>query len=131
MKIRLFIIWILRLAAAYIMLQTLYFKFTGHEQSVRLFTELGMEPWGRIGTGVFELIASILILYPKTTGIGAGLGAGLMSGAIFFHVTKLGLKFDGDYGLFTLAVIAFICCGILFLIYNNQVFALLKPNRLA
>ena len=102
MKIRLFIIWILRLAAAYIMLQTLYFKFTGHEQSVRLFTELGMEPWGRIGTGVFELIASILILYPKTTGIGAGLGAGLMSGAIFFHVTKLGLKFDGDYGLFTL-----------------------------
>lgn len=131
MKIRLFIIWILRLAAAYIMLQTLYFKFTGHEQSVRLFTELGMEPWGRIGTGVFELIASILILYPKTTGIGAGLGAGLMSGAIFFHVTKLGLKFDGDYGLFTLAVIAFLCCGILFLIYNNQVFALLKPNRLA
>jgi uncharacterized membrane protein YphA (DoxX/SURF4 family) len=131
MNIRLFIIWILRLAAAYIMLQTLYFKFTGHEQSVRLFTELGMEPWGRLGTGVFELIASILILYPKTTGIGAGLGAGLMSGAIFFHVTKLGLKFDGDYGLFTLAVIAFICCGILFLIYNNQVFALLKPNRLA
>jgi uncharacterized membrane protein YphA (DoxX/SURF4 family) len=131
MKIRLAIIWVLRLAAAYIMLQTLYFKFTGHEQSVRLFTELGMEPWGRIGTGIFELIASVFILYPKTTGIGAGLGAGLMAGAIYFHVTKLGLKFDGDYGLFTLAVIAFTCCAILFLIYNNQVFSLLKPNRLA
>ena len=128
MKIQLILLWVLRLVAAYIMLQTLYFKFTGHEQSVRLFTELGMEPWGRIGTGVFELIASILILYPKTTGWGAGLGMGLMAGAIFFHVTKLGLKFDGDYGLFTLAVVAFVCCAILFTVYRSQVFRLLKPQ---
>jgi uncharacterized membrane protein YphA (DoxX/SURF4 family) len=129
MKIQVIFIWILRLAAAYIMIQTLYFKFTGHEQSIRLFTELGMEPWGRIGTGIFELIASVLILYPRTTGFGAALGMGLMGGAIFFHVTKLGLKFDGDYGLFTLAVVAFVCCAILFLIYRNQVFALLKLKR--
>ena len=129
MKIQLILIWALRLVAAYIMLQTLYFKFTGHEQSVRLFTELGMEPWGRIGTGVIELVASILILYPKTTGIGAVLGIGMMAGAIFFHVTKLGLKFDGDYGLFAFAVITFVCCAILFLVYRNQVFALLKPNH--
>ena len=84
MKIQQIFTWILRLAAAYIMLQTLYFKFTAHPQSVRLFTELGMEPWGRIGTGIFELIASLLILYPRTTGIGALLGTGLMAGAIFF-----------------------------------------------
>ncbi|MEP6747572.1 MAG: DoxX family protein [Bacteroidota bacterium] len=129
MKIQLIFTWILRIVAAYIMLQTLYFKFTGHEQSVRLFTALGMEPWGRIGTGVFELIASILILYPKTTGIGAALGTGLMAGAIFFHVTKLGLKFDGDYGLFTLAVIAFSCCFILFIIFRNQVPGLLKFGK--
>jgi uncharacterized membrane protein YphA (DoxX/SURF4 family) len=64
MKLSNIFLWILRLLAAFIMLQTLYFKFTGHEQSVRLFTQLGMEPWGRIGTGVFELIASILILFP-------------------------------------------------------------------
>ena len=113
-------IWVLRLLAAYIMLQTLYFKFTGHEQSRRLFTELGMEPWGRIGTGIFELIASALILYPRTTGWGAGLGAGLMAGAIFFHLTKLGIKFDGDYGLFTMAVIAFVCCLVLLIIYRKQ-----------
>src|SRR3954463_8949505 len=99
-------IWLLRILAAVIMLQTLYFKFTAHPQSVHLFTELGMEPWGRIGTGVFELIASVLILYPRTTGWGALLGLGLMSGAIFFHLTKLGIKFDGDYGLFTYALIA-------------------------
>jgi putative oxidoreductase len=130
MKVKLIIAWLLRLLAAYIMLQTLYFKFTGHPQSVALFTELGMEPWGRIGTGVFELIASILILYPRRTGFGAALGAGLMAGAIFFHVTKLGLKFDGDYGLFTMAVIAFICCVALLFMFGNQVLNVLKTGRL-
>jgi uncharacterized membrane protein YphA (DoxX/SURF4 family) len=126
MKLSIILTWILRLLAALIMLQTLYFKFTGHEQSVKLFTELGMEPWGRIGTGIFELIASILILYPRTTGIGALLGVGLMSGAIFFHVTKLGLKFDGDYGLFTYAVVAFVCCAALLVICRRQVLALVR-----
>jgi uncharacterized membrane protein YphA (DoxX/SURF4 family) len=129
MKIQLILTWVLRLVAAYIMLQTLYFKFTGHEQSVRLFTELGMEPWGRIGTGIFELIASILILYPRTTGFGAALGTGLMAGAIFFHATKLGLKFDGDYGLFTMAVIAFVCCFILLILFRSQLLNVLKPGR--
>ena len=63
--------WILRIIAALIMLQTLYFKFTGSKESVYIFSQLGMEPWGRIGTGIFELIASLLILYPKTTFIGS------------------------------------------------------------
>lgn len=112
--------WALRLLAAVIMLQTLYFKFTAHEQSVALFTQLGMEPWGRIGTGVLELIASILILYPRTTGWGAGLGLGLMGGAIFFHLTKLGIFFAGDAVLFIYAVIVFVCCLILFIKYRNQ-----------
>lgn len=115
--------WLLRIVAAVIMISTLYFKFTAHEQSVRLFTELGMEPWGRIGTGVFELIASILILYPRTTVWGALLGMGLMAGAIFFHLTKLGVKFDGDYGLFGEAVVAFVCCALLAWIYRQQVIA--------
>ena len=117
--------WILRLLAAVIMIQTLYFKFTGHPQSVKLFTTLEMEPWGRIGTGVFELIASILILIPRTTVYGAGLGMGLMFGAIFFHLTKLGIKFDGDYLLFIYAVIAFISCLLLVLIYRKQLLSLI------
>ena len=129
MKLQLIITWILRLLAAAIMGMTLYYKFTAHPQSVHLFTELGMEPWGRIGTGVFELIASLLILYPRTTGFGAALGCGLMAGAIYFHATKLGLKFDGDYGLFTMAVIAFVCCFILLIIFRNQILYLLKPGR--
>jgi hypothetical protein len=127
-------IWVLRILAAIIMLQTLYFKFTAHPQSVKLFTELGMEPWGRIGIGSFELIASILILYPRTTYIGAALGLGLMSGAIYFHLTRLGIIFDGDAVLFIYAVIVFACCAILLVIYRKDLFALLqglagKPSK--
>jgi uncharacterized membrane protein YphA (DoxX/SURF4 family) len=118
--------WLLRLVAAVIMLQTLYFKFTAHEQSVALFTQLGMEPWGRIGTGIMELIASVLILYPRTTGWGAALGLGLMSGAIFFHLTKLGIVFGGDAVLFIYAVITFVCCLILFIKFRQQVLKVLS-----
>jgi len=114
------ITWVFRILAAVIMLQTLYFKFTAHPQSVHLFSLLGMEPWGRIGTGILELIASILILYPRTTGFGALLGLGLMCGAIFFHLTKLGIVFDGDVILFTYAVITFISCAVLIFIYRKE-----------
>jgi uncharacterized membrane protein YphA (DoxX/SURF4 family) len=120
------LIWVLRILAAVILLQTLYFKFTAHLQSVKLFTILGMEPWGRIGTGVFELIASILILIPRTTLLGAIMGFGLMAGAIFFHLTKLGIIFDGDAGLFTYAVITFACCLALIIIYRKNIPQLLK-----
>jgi uncharacterized membrane protein YphA (DoxX/SURF4 family) len=126
MKSTTLLIWTLRLLAAIILLQTLYFKFTGHEQSVRLFSQLGMEPWGRIGTGVLELIAAALMLYPRTTGYGAALGAGLMAGAIFFHLTSLGVIFDGDAWLFIYAVTCFACCAILLFIYRYQVLKLLQ-----
>lgn len=118
--------WILRLLAALILLQTLYFKFTGHEQSVKLFTLLGMEPWGRIGTGILELIAAVLLLIPRTTVYGAGLGVGLMAGAIFFHLTKLGIVFDGDAVLFTYAMITFVACLTLLVVYREQVRRLLR-----
>jgi uncharacterized membrane protein YphA (DoxX/SURF4 family) len=118
--------WVLRILAAVILLQTLYFKFTAHPQSVKLFTTLDIEPWGRIGTGVCELIASILILIPRTTLLGAIMGFGLMAGAIFFHLTKLGIIFDGDAGLFAYAVITFICCLVLIIIYRKKIPQLLK-----
>ena len=126
MKFKTLILWILRLLAAVILLQTLYFKFTAHPQSVKLFTEIGMEPWGRIGTGVLELIASILILIPRTTGYGALLGMGLMSGAIYFHLTKLGILFDGDAVLFIYAVIVFISCAILTFFYRSKILSLIR-----
>jgi len=114
-------IWVLRIVAAAILIMTLYFKFTAHPQSVKLFTTLGMEPWGRIGTGVFELIASILILVPRTTLLGAFMGLGLMAGAIFFHLTKLGIIFDGDAVLFTYAAITFVCCLLLIILYRKNI----------
>jgi uncharacterized membrane protein YphA (DoxX/SURF4 family) len=130
MKFSVIAVWLLRLLAAIIMLQTLYFKFTGHPESIQLFTSLGMEPWGRIATGIFELIASILILYPRTTGFGAALGLGLMSGAIFFHLTSLGLKVGGDYLLFIYAVTAFTCCLILLFVYRQQIIGLLRKRQI-
>ncbi|MEP7236358.1 MAG: DoxX family protein [Ferruginibacter sp.] len=120
------LIWGLRILAALILLQTLYFKFTAQPESVQLFTTLGMEPWGRIGTGVAELIAAILILIPRTTLLGALMGLGLMSGAIFFHLTKLGINFGGDATLFAYAVITFSCCLILIIIYRKNIPQLLK-----
>lgn len=128
MRYRTILLWVLRLLAAVIMLQTLYFKFTGQPESVKLFIEIGMEPWGRYGTGVMELIASILILYPRTTGYGALLGLGLMTGAIFFHLTKLGIEFGGDAVLFTYALIVFICCAVLTIFYRKDFLKLLKPR---
>ncbi|MBK8086889.1 MAG: DoxX family protein [Chitinophagaceae bacterium] len=116
------VLWILRLAAAVIMLQTLFFKFTGSEESVYIFSTLGMEPWGRIGTGVFELIASVLLLWPRTTAFGAILGIGLMGGALFFHVTKLGIEIKGDGGLlFMYALVVFVCCAILLFVFQSQI----------
>ena len=129
MTAKLIITWLLRFTAVIIIGMTLYFKFSGHPQSVRLFTALGMEPWGRIGTGIFEVIACILLLNPKTTGWGALLGCGLMAGAIFFHLTKLGIKFEGDYVLFTEAVVAFVSCLLLLVIYRVQVLRVLPGNH--
>jgi uncharacterized membrane protein YphA (DoxX/SURF4 family) len=125
MNFRTVFIWVLRLAAAIIMLQTLYYKFSASDESVFIFSQLGLEPWGRIGTGVFELVASTLILYPRTTPYGALLGAGLMAGAVFFHLTKLGVEVKGDGGLlFAYALIVLISCFMLLLIQRRQVAAL-------
>ena len=103
------LIWIPRIIAAVILLQTLYFKFTGHPDSVYIFETVGMEPYGRIGSGVAELIAGILLLIPRFSGIGALLSLGVISGAIFFHLTSLGITVNGDSTLFYMALVVFIC----------------------
>ena len=111
--------WIVKLIAVIILVQTLFFKFTGAEGSVYIFTKLGIEPFGRIGSGVVELIASILILIPRTTFLGALLGAGTMLGAVFSHLFVLGIDVKNDGGeLFILAIITLLCCIIL--IFSNK-----------
>jgi hypothetical protein len=104
--------WALRAIVAVILLQTLFFKFTAAKESVYIFSTLGLEPWGRIGTGVMELIASILLLLPSTVVFGAILSLGVISGAIISHLTKLGITLPAvdDHGeLFALAVVVFVC----------------------
>lgn len=121
------VVWALRIIAALIMLQTLFFKFTGAEESIYIFSLLGMEPWGRIATGILELIASILILYPPSTFLGAALGTGLMAGAIGVHLTSLGITVREDGGqLFIYAVVAFICSLALVVIHRNDLFQFTK-----
>ncbi len=113
------LIWIIRIIAAGILAQTLFFKFSGAEESVYIFSKLGAEPYGRIASGVVELIAAILIVIPKTTLYGAILGSGVMFGAIFSHIFVLGIEVKNDGGeLFILALVTFACC--LFLMYQNK-----------
>lgn len=110
---------IARIIAAIIMLQTLYFKFTAQPESVYIFSTLGLEPFGRIGSGIAELIASILLLIPVTSWIGAILGVGVMSGAIASHLTILGIEVQNDSGqLFGMAVITFLCC--VFVLFSER-----------
>lgn len=121
MNFKKIISWIFQIAAAIILLQTLYFKFTAQPESVELFTKLGVEPWGRIGTGIIELIASILLLLPSTVFIGAFLGMGLMVGAIGSHLLVIGIESQGDGGqLFILAIIVLVLCLFIQLIHKQQ-----------
>ncbi len=107
------VLLILRIAIAIILIQTLRFKFTGHPDSIYIFSQVGLEPNGRIGIGVLELISAILIVIPRTIWIGAGLTMGIIGGAIVMHLTKLGIDINGDGGvLFYTAIITFIMSAI-------------------
>ena len=88
---------------------------------------MGLEPVGRIGTGIAELITGILLLIPGTVFIGALLSIGIISGAIFSHLTVLGIVVQNDGGLlFGMAVIVFIGSALLLYLYRNDGLALYK-----
>ena len=113
--------WGLRLIVAGILLQTLYFKFTAAPESVYIFEKIGMEPWGRISTGIVELIAGILLLIPRWSWIGAILGLGVISGAIFYHFITLGVEVQGDGGtLFYLALVVLGGCLVILFLERDQ-----------
>src|SRR5207244_7614574 len=104
--------WILRGVAAVILLQTLFFKFSGAKESVYIFSTLGLEPWGRIGSGVVELIAAVLLLLPGTAVAGSALSLAVISGALFGHVTNLGIALTavGEHGeRIPSPVVVFVC----------------------
>jgi putative oxidoreductase len=118
--------WLLQIVVAVILLQTLFFKFTGAPESIYIFTAVGAEPWGRYASGVMELVAAILLLVPGTIApgaiaLGALLAAGVGVGAVFSHLTVLGIDVQGDGGLlFSLACVVLIGSAIVLAIHRRQ-----------
>jgi hypothetical protein len=114
--------WVAQLTVAVILVQTLFFKFSGAEESVYIFSTIHAEPWGRIGSGVVELVASACLLLPTTAPVGAALALASMAGAILTHLTVLGIEVKGDGGLlFALAVTAFAASIVVLVIRRNQI----------
>lgn len=120
MKIKTVFYWIARVVAAVILLQTLYFKFTGASESVEIFTTVGMEPWGRYAVGVLELIAAVLLLVNATAWLGGGLALGLMAGAIGMHLTVLGIEVQGDGGVLFFYACVVAACALFVLVINKN-----------
>ena len=121
-KTQLVVSWMCRITAAVILCQTLFFKFTGAEESVYIFTKVGLEPWGRYGSGVAELIASILLLTPRFCWAGALLAMAVMGGAVASHLTVLGIEVKGDHGLlFGLALTVIATCGVTAFLHRGQI----------
>lgn len=124
MKATKIIYWVLRTTIAIIFLQTLYFKFTAHPDSVHIFTELGVEPYGRISVGIMELITSLLLL-KRTRLFGILLSLGIICGAIFSHLLVIGTNVKGDSGtLFILALIIFTASLLLLYIHKSEIITL-------
>ena len=121
--------WLLQITVAVILLQTLFFKFTGADESVYIFSTVGrfvgvtgVEPWGRVGSGAIELVAAILLLVPATVSVGAVLTMGMMAGAIASHAVILGIEVKGDGGLlFALAITAFVGSAIVLALRRTQI----------
>jgi hypothetical protein len=116
--------WALRLIVAIILLQTLFFKFSAAKESVYIFSTLGMEPWGRIGSGIFELVASVLLLLPGTVTVGAAMAMAATGSAILFHLAKLGVALPavGDHGeLFALAIVVTVCSVGVLVLHRQEV----------
>ena len=113
--------WVLQVSVAVILLQTLFFKFTGADESVFIFTTLGAEPFGRYASGVAELVAAALLLVPGFAPYGALLSLGVISGAIISHLTVLGIEVKNDGGLlFVLAIVVLLCSAALLYLRRGQ-----------
>jgi putative oxidoreductase len=114
--------WVLQVIVAGILLQTLVFKFTGAAESVYIFSTLGVEPWCRIGSGVVELVAAILLLVPATVTVGAALALAVIAGAIVSHLTVLGIEVQGDGGLlFFLALTVFVASAAILVMRRGEI----------
>jgi uncharacterized membrane protein YphA (DoxX/SURF4 family) len=118
--------WVAQIVAAVILLQTLFFKLSGAPETIYIFSKIGQEPVGRYGSAVVELVAGVLLLWPRWRAVGALLGLGTMSGALFFHLTSLGIEVqdgagNGDGGtLFGMAILTWLCCAFVLFLHRRS-----------
>ncbi len=113
---------VIRTVVTIILIQTLRLKFTAHEDSVYIFSKIGLEPHGRIGVGIIELIAGILLLIPRTVWLGALITISVIGSAIFLHLTRLGIVINNDGGiLFGTAIFTFILAIIIVVCYKKDI----------
>ena len=133
---RVLVTWLLIAFVSFVFLQSLFFKFQGHEETQIIFgtisdwmAGIGFLAWaaplfnaiGGYVIGSAELVAVILLWMAKTRTIGAILGMAVISGAIFFHLfTPLGVNRvineagDTDGGvLFYMACGVWVCCALI------------------
>lgn len=114
--------WVCRIIAAAIMLQTLYFKFTGAPESVFIFSKMNLESWWRYGQGIWELFASVLLLMPRTVWAGGVLTLGAIGAAIVSHITVLGIAIQGDGGLlFGMACTTFLAGAVVTFLHRREI----------
>jgi hypothetical protein len=96
--------WVAQIAVACILAQTLFFKFTYAPETRVIFADRGGRP-AATAVGVVELLCVLLLLVPRTAAVGAALSLLVIGGAIFTHLTSLGIQVvdpatgEGDGGL--------------------------------
>lgn len=114
--------WVCRAIAATIMIETLFFKFTGAEESIYIFSKMGLESWWRYGQGIWELIASMLLLRWRLGWAGGLLTMGALGAAIVSHLTVLGVVVQGDHGLlFAMALTTFACGTVVTFLHRHEI----------
>ncbi|MDP4644294.1 MAG: DoxX family protein [Opitutales bacterium] len=118
--------WACQIAAAIILFQTLFFKFMGAPESIYIFEQVGMEPFGRYASGVAELIAAALLLIPRLSWAGAAIALSVMLGAIASHLTVLGIVVQDDGGtLFVLSLVVTVCSAVVLAVHRHEPLGLL------
>lgn len=128
--------FVLSLYISFVFVQSLFFKWTGSEESIFIFATLRdwsgiglFEPFGRWFIGFSELIAALLLLFvPRGRMWGAGMAFVIISGAIFFHLfTPLGVEIKGDGGLlFALACGVWLSSVAILVIHRTEVLSVTR-----
>jgi putative oxidoreductase len=84
------VLWVLQIAAAGMFLMVGFLKLSGNAQLVGLFQAIGIGQWFRYLTGTLEVAGAILLLIPRTSGLGALMLAVVMICAVATHVFIVG-----------------------------------------